>query len=240
MLGVETQAWASQEMEVEGKVLVGEYPEWVLDHQQREALLVVSLEIFSSFLAVVEVHYHLEAVDLAQLHSILVAVAFLVVVEKRKEQASQILLNHFLLFSFLFCLTSFSHPRFDRNALAVEILVCEEVSFALPPLEALRCLQEDLPLTYAFFEPLAYAHLPSFFPLVARIFALHPLALVLFHMLEEVVESPLHSSRTSWAHVCLLLCLSCPTFSFPSFVSSVENHLAPLILTRHIPQCHQG
>ena len=101
MLGLETQAWVSQEMEVEGKVHVEEHPEWALDHQQREALLVVSLEIFSSFLAVVEVHYHLEVVDLAQLHSILVAVAFLVVVEKRKEQASQILLNHFLLISFL-------------------------------------------------------------------------------------------------------------------------------------------
>ena len=84
-------------MEVEGKVHVEERPEWVLDHQQREVLLVVSLEIFSSFLAVVEVHYHLEAVDLAQLHSTLVAAAFLVVVEKHKAQASQILPNHFLL-----------------------------------------------------------------------------------------------------------------------------------------------
>lgn len=138
MLGVETQAWASQEMEVEGKVLVGEHPEWILDHQQREALLVVFLEIFSSSLAVVEVYCHLEAVDLVQLHSTLVVAAFLVVVEKHKAQASQILLNHFLSFSFLFCLTSFSHPRFDRNALAVGILVCEEVSFALPPSEGLH------------------------------------------------------------------------------------------------------
>ena len=101
MQGVETQAWVSQEMKVEGKVRVEVHPEWVLDHQQREAILVVSLEIFSSSLEVVEVYYHLEVVDLAQPHSTLVEAAFLVVVEKHKAQASQILLNHFLLISFL-------------------------------------------------------------------------------------------------------------------------------------------
>ena len=140
MLGSETQAWVSQEMEVEGKVHVKVHLEKFLDHQQKEVLLVVSLEIFSSSLAVVEVYYHLEAVDFAQLHSTLVAVAFLVGVEKHRAQASQILPNHFLLFSSLFCLTSFSHPRFDHNALAVGISVCEEVSVGLPPLQGLHFL----------------------------------------------------------------------------------------------------
>ena len=140
MLGLETQAWVSQEMEVEGKPHSELHPGWALDPQLREVLLVVSLEISSSSQAVVEVYCHLEVVDLAQLHSTLVAEAFLVDVEKHKVQASQILLNHFLLFSSLFYLTSFSHLRFDHNALAVEILVCEEVSVGLPPLEGLHFL----------------------------------------------------------------------------------------------------
>ena len=99
---METQAWFSQEMEVGGKVHVEVHPEQVLAHQQEELVLVVSLDFSFSSLAEVEVYYRQEVVDLTQLHSTLEAVAFLVVLEKHKEPASQNLPNRFPLFSSLF------------------------------------------------------------------------------------------------------------------------------------------
>ena len=77
-------------------------PDWVLDHQLRGALLLVSLEIFSSSPAMEEVCRHPEEVDLAPLRSTRVVAAFAVVVGKHKAPVSQILQNRFPSFSSLF------------------------------------------------------------------------------------------------------------------------------------------